>query len=605
MPTSSYMPDVVVEIAWDGGYRIPMSSWTWDDVSDYVELDRGLGITWGRGDERATADANTLTLVLDNSDGRFTAARSTSPYYPDVVLYKPIRVTADPVDGSASVRFVGYITSWPVEWEDTDAYAKATITASSRLARLGLNAGWRSLLEETFLADDPVAYYPLGEPEAATSAADVSGNGVQPLVMVGAGADVVFGQATGPGTDDLTAATFAGGKWLTAPGGVLTLSAATTSYTYDFFFSTTSANTSFGVFGGVTTATLSVAAGFLSFATATSATRVDDGSVHHVALVCTAGAMEVYLNGVDIGTPSFSDSSTSTLAFTVGNGFTGSISHVAAYASALSVARVLEHATAGSTAWAGETTDERMERYANLANIPDAELALDAGSTTMLHIDTSGANVVDMMRLVETTEGGVLFDGRDGLLTFHNRSRRYAATPAVTLDMEEHEVGADYSPRLDASALVNDVTVVNTAGTVSARKVSAASITANGVATASLTTGSDNPDEPLNMAGWALLAGDPKPRVPSMTVEALEQVGKTVTCADVMAVTVGDKVTVTNHPSQASASTSDYFVEGGTETYGPERLTLTWNLSPSSPDDTALVWGDTTQGVWGTNPWAF
>jgi len=605
LTASSYMPDVVVEIAWDGSFRTPMSSWTWTDISDSVELASGLGITWGRGDERSTADANTLTLTLDNSTGDFTAGRSSSAYYPDVVLYKPIRVKATPVDGSASVRFVGYVTSWPVEWEDTDAYAKATITASSRLARLGLNAAWRSLLEETFLADDPVAYYPLGEPEAATSAADVSGNGVQPLAMVGAGADVVFGQATGPGTDDLTAATFAGGKWLTAPGGVLTLSAATTSYTYDFFFSTTSANTSFGVFGGVTTATLSVAAGFLSFATATSATRVDDGSVHHVALVCTAGAMEVYLNGVDIGTPSFSDSSTSTLAFTVGNGFTGSISHVAAYASALSVARVLEHATAGSTAWAGETTDERMERYANLANIPDAELALDAGSTTMLHIDTSGANVVDMMRLVETTEGGVLFDGRDGLLTFHNRSRRYAATSAVTLDMEEHEVGADYSPRLDASALVNDVTVANTAGTVSARKVSAASMVANGIATASLTTGSDNPDEPLNMAGWALLAGDPKPRVPSMTVEALEQVGKTVTCADVMAVTVGDKVTVTNHPSQASASTSDYFVEGGTETYGPERLTLTWNLSPSSPDDTAFILGSATRGVLGTNPLAF
>ena len=107
MPTSNFMPDVVVEIAWDGSFRTPMSSWTWTDISDSVELASGLGITWGRGDERSTADANTLTLTLDNSTGDFTASRSTSAYYPDVVLYKPIRVKATPVDGSESVQCGG------------------------------------------------------------------------------------------------------------------------------------------------------------------------------------------------------------------------------------------------------------------------------------------------------------------------------------------------------------------------------------------------------------------------------------------------------------------------------------------------------------------
>ena len=346
--------------------------------------------------------------------------------------------------------------------------------------------------------------------------------------------------------------------------------------------------------------------------TVDSPSSVCDGLIHHVGVVATAsGDVELFVDGVSVDTApagpvvALSD-------YTIGSGSggrsvpSGVIAHFAMYGTALTGAQLLNQYVTGVTAYAGDATDERLERYANPADIPDAELALDAGSTTMLHVDTSGANVVDMMRLVETTEGGVLFDGRDGLLTFHNRSRRYATASALTLDMAKHEVGADYSPRLDASALVNDLSVVNAAGTASAHKVDAASITANGLATASVTTGSDDPDEPLNMAGWALLQfAEPKPRVPSVTVEALEQVGKTVTCADVMAVTVGDKVTVTNHPSQASASTSDYFVEGGTETYGPERLTLTWNLSPSSPDDTAFILGSATRGVLGTNPLAF
>lgn len=94
MPKSIYAPDTKVEVAFNAGVRTPKASRTWTDVSDYVEFHRGIGITGGRADERSTCDANTASIVVDNSDGRFTPGLASSPYYPNVKIGRPIRVTA-------------------------------------------------------------------------------------------------------------------------------------------------------------------------------------------------------------------------------------------------------------------------------------------------------------------------------------------------------------------------------------------------------------------------------------------------------------------------------------------------------------------------------
>lgn len=611
MPTSSYMPDVKVQIAWNGGFRVPMSSWTWTDVSAYVELGEGISGSWGRQDERSTADANTLTLTLDNSDGRFTAARATSPYYPNVVLYKPIRVLADPVDGAELPLFTGYITSWPLEWEDTDAYAKVTVTAASRLARLGLNAQWRSLVEETFLADDPVAYYPLGEAEGSTTAADVSGVGTAPLTMIGDPTlPVVFGQATGPGTDDLTAATFTPlGQYLWT-----SVTPIAASFSVEGFFNATARADLVRLRqadGTVSVAVALEASGVLSAAynsvtVATVATYLD-GNTHHFVVTFNGTTLVLYVDGVSAGSAAVADGHSGLTELLLASSTEASLvlAHVAVYDAALSSTRVLAHATAGAGAWVGETTDARFGRYADMAGIPAAEVNAEAGSTTVVHVDTTGANVVDLLRTLEATEAGVMFDAPDGRLTLHNRGHRYTRASALTLDMSKQEVEADYSPRLDPSALANDITVT---GVRVARLIDEPSIDANGVATASLTTASQDDDEPLNLASWALKQfKDPRPRVPSLSVNVTAHAvaysaGKTtVTSAALLGVTVGDKVTVANHPQQAAVSISDYFVEGGSFTIGPESFDLTWNLSPSSPEDQVLIIDDPVRGVIDTN----
>jgi hypothetical protein len=157
------MVDVKTEIAWNAGFLTAAASRTWTDVSTYVELDQGLTITVGRGDERSEADANHLTLTLDNSDGRFTPGKTGGAYYPNVLLNRPIRVTGTPVDGAAQVEFLGFIDEWPIEWSDgTERSAYVTVSASSRLSRLGTQAQLKSIVETAILTNSPVAYYTLG-----------------------------------------------------------------------------------------------------------------------------------------------------------------------------------------------------------------------------------------------------------------------------------------------------------------------------------------------------------------------------------------------------------------------------------------------------------
>jgi hypothetical protein len=69
----SAIPPLAVEVAFNGG---PFSSsYNWTDITPYVE---GFQINRGRSTELDTFEAGTLSLSLDNSDGRFTPGKQTS-----------------------------------------------------------------------------------------------------------------------------------------------------------------------------------------------------------------------------------------------------------------------------------------------------------------------------------------------------------------------------------------------------------------------------------------------------------------------------------------------------------------------------------------------
>ena len=584
---SPYMPDVLVEIAFNAGFSTPPASRTWTDVSSYVEAVQGITITHGRQDERSTADANTLSLVLDNSDGRFTAGRASSPYSPNVKLGRPVRVTVTPSGGVASRRFFGYVDEWPVEWDGSDAYSFVTLSASSRMAQMGNGLPLRSVVEEEIDYDAPVLYYTFGEPEGP-SAHDSSGSNGPLLTQFGSGTAVSFGVATGPGTDGLTAAQFAGGKYLRAA----TLGTATSGV--GAFFLRTAAPAASEMLlergSGADAASVymntagQVVANYRG-TTVTSASSFADGATHHVAML-DAPALRLYVDGVLVGSATVTPGVVTDGLNVGGNGtmatFTGTIAHVAVYDATPAPSRFADHADAGLDGFQGETAAQRAARYARWTGLATSEMIADASTIAVAHVATTGASALDLLRLMETTEDGVLFDDRDGVLRLRNRTHRDGAPLAVTLSVAAQQVQSDYAARLDRSTLVNDVraSITTSSGAVlHTRATSNTSIADYGTVVMEIETASTSILDAYTLAQRLISKyAEPRPRVPSLTVDVLNC---NVDLAVLLGLNVSSKLAVDNLPSQAAYVKSSFFVEGYTETITNESYLITFNVSPA------------------------
>jgi hypothetical protein len=622
---SRYMPNVKVEIAFNAGYVTPAADRVWTDVSEWVELHEGISIDHGRQDERSTADANSLNLTLDNTDGRFTARRAASPYYPNVKIGRPIRVSVMTVKGHTSVRFVGFVDEWPVEWDGSDAYAKATIRATSWLARLGLGAKLQSMIEQEILSDHPGQYYTLGDASGATAAMDSSGTGAARLLVTGSGSALVFGNATGPGVDGLTALTLTGGQYLQHEGLV---TASGTSQSVSCFVMRSGAPADIETLLGTFTRSAPapgillrvLTSGVIEVSSTTSAqvtgsVNVCDGATHHVAVTRSGSTWSLYVDGViDATTGGGTSSAPTSWEPRVGDAYdlgvfgtavplSGVVAHAAFWpSSTLGADRVAAHAAAGRHGHAGDRTDNRLLRLLAWAGVAATEVTTDIGVETMTHQLTSGQSVVDALRDVESTEGGVLFDGRDGDVHFHNRSRRYLATPVATLDMAAQHVGADYAPKLDRSTLVNTIRVENPTTGWTADVVDSDSVDEYGIATGSGKAVTDTYAPLYQRALWLIASySEPRPRVPSLTVDVLAHVGLTPSAETLLNAGVGDPLAVINAPAQSDTTSPSYFIEGYTENIGPESYSLTFNLSPTYPALHTLVLDSATRGLLDTN----
>lgn len=101
------------------GYAVTADAIEWTDITKQVALSDSEGprITRGAEDEKAETQTGTLTLELDNSDGRFTPGRASSPYYPNVKRNCPIRILTTVLGG------INYLAQPGFEVPDTGWYA--------------------------------------------------------------------------------------------------------------------------------------------------------------------------------------------------------------------------------------------------------------------------------------------------------------------------------------------------------------------------------------------------------------------------------------------------------------------------------------------------
>lgn len=525
-------------------------------------------------------------------------------------------------------RYTGYVDEWPVNWDGSDAYAVAHITATSRMARLGLGAELRSVVEEEYLIDAPDAYFTLGEPDGSVSASNTTKNGVGVLAttQLGTGGELTFGANTGPGTDGLTAPAFlpvsvTAGKYLAGP-----VSAGFYGLTLEAFINTTAAvqqtiarvsdpagnylDLSVNAAGKLRATDWNAFLGTSNF-DLLSGPVVNDGATHHVQVAQSVSGgvvtVEIRDNGVLKNSTTYAGTA---VAFwtriTVGGTptgalFTGTISHVAVQSDSIGVTRATAHANAGLTGFAGETAALRITRYAGYAGIPSTELNLSGGTATVDHIEISGHTALDNMRTVEQTESGVLFDARDNRLTFAARADRYNTVSAFTLTAATQQIEADVTQNLDRSTLVNDVTATASDGTT-VRVVNQASIDAYGYARQTVEVAA-NINVAQSAAAWRVgTYGEPQPRIPNLGVDWMP-LGLTAQ-QNLFNADVGTRFTAAGLPAQAQATTVDFFIEGYTETIGVESYDFAFNVSPFTGFDVWIL-EDATFGAYDTYPLAY
>ena len=606
------LPTTRIEIAFATLPDDPSPVWT--DVTSSARLPVGINATHGRQDQYESAQPARFSVTLMNPDGRYTPGNVNSPYYPNVKKGRKIR-WSETLNGVTYYRFTGYIDEWPIQWDDaTGNMADVLITATGRTARMGHGKALPSVMEVEQLLDAPDAYYTLGEDAGSTQAGN-SAVVVQPPMSVvpfggGSTANSSFG-TPGPGVvGALTAALFTrvsatAGAYLQAALNGFT-SGADPSYQLEAWFQSSGVQ-AMGIaqlddgsgslyFQLNTDASGKLVGKYLSPGggtyTITSAATVTDGQWHHVALRHTTGGgnsvATLFLDGASVGTATITSSQFNHTRLTVGGGingtsaYAGAVAHVAAYTgAAISDTRVQQHYLAGSTGFAGERSDQRIQRLAGYAGVATADLVTETGlSTSVAAQDTTGQQPITLMQDVTATEGGVLFDGGDGRLVFQARSHRYNAASSLTLLVSRSEIMPSLTPRLDDQDLVNDVTATR-AGGVSARVVDTASVAEYGTyrSEIQLLTTSDN--EVFDAASWKVYtASTPQVRVPTAEVELANLTDAQI--AVLLSREVGDRITLGGLPVQAPSSTMDFFIEGWNEVKADFTYRVILNLSSAN-----------------------
>lgn len=641
------VPDVSykVEIAWTSNWLTPATSRTWTDVSAYVELDRGMSISYGRTDEISSADANTLTLTLDNKDGRFTWGNASSPYYPNIKIGKPIRVTAT-VGGVDYVRFVGYINEWPVEWPgDSAGFAQTALSASSRLARLDLATAVHVAVDQEIMTTGSGStlsnYWPMVEPEGAARAENLV-NAAAPLLPTRA-SGVIFGMgAADDSVAEFVLADQRGGIKLVSTttgqsGGMIgtelpgtdtnVIGAGTPGgATYSFAFrnlgpfgtglpaSTTFASFSYNKVAFALDRVVFTLPGVAAQTIMYPTSLLDNaGSTHLTATIACDGVnhtLTLYVNGNAAGSSSvaavgtfdaaggivrFDQPSNTTLYRDV---FVG---RVAIWREALTSAMVFGVSEACFWGYQFQSVNARLIRNARWARLPAAEVVtLPVGGSGRGLADDAAATdrkFVDLFRELENAEAGIFYEDRTGNLVLQIRGSRYNAPVALTLNMTTDLVRG-FAPKADRQNLAN----VGKATGPTGAEVTYTDETSRleyGDAEYTVETIALGVDEPLDRVAWHVNGySQPRPRIPAPTISVIDYLSSV---GPVMALDVSSLVLISNAPAQAPSTVSGYFVEGYSEEMGPGIWTLTPNLTPSAPDGDVLVLDSATEGVLNTN----
>lgn len=583
----------------------------WNDHSSSFLNRDPTTITRGRADQASRTAPATLTLTVNNKDGRFTPANPHSPLYGLIGRNTPIRVTV-----SGSVRFVGEVVAWPQRWDMSGRDVFVPLEAAGIMRRLGGSGGrpkpTPSAMRRAILAASPelAAYWSLEDGPRSTAGVNLasrrnemqslgpvnwagfddqsSGSAPLPDLSFTAGDPVpeLFGRVDGTYADWTVGFAVAfddGGPW-----NALTVFTRNTQFEQiRVTFQGGVSNIEVRGVNEAGVATMLLTSGQVLF----------DGKLHWLELrtsrVATTVTVTLFIDGTGITSGNFTanDAGDPYRVRPAGSSDrqTAVVGHIGIWRTTSSIFGDVVAAVRGH---AGETAGRRVERLCAENGVAFVGLG-DLDATARMGAQRP-LPLLDLLAECETVDRGLLHETRTALgLTYRTDADLLNQAAAVSLDYAAGQVSPPFHPDEDDQQTVNDVEATRRGGS-SARDVltSGPLSTADppdgvGIYDAAVQFVAESDLHLVDLASWLLHVGTwPSARYPMLRLDLrrmTEILGNTVLRDAVLTLDSGSRVDVTGLPVWLPPEDASLLVNGYDETVAADQHEITFNASPYGP----------------------
>lgn len=471
---------VVVE-AYLGGAWVDLDSLS---TGTQVRGNTRVRITYGGTDETPRVLAGSAEFSINDPDNLFSGLNPNAPYFDDLGLNTPIRVSA-----AAIFRHYGEIGSFKPGADSTERDKFVTVQSRGILSRLTQgNKALRPALERSTGFRTPFAFWPMSDGTAVNNFGNFVA-GQLPMTSTGLITPAtVAGPAGAP--DPLPELVNADVTTSAAGGEGVVLGATGSSWTYDFIhravddgtgtaestpWSWFTASMKFDIVLSNGGNTITVNATDLDGAGAditlvAAITQPVDSQWHQYRITCSYSSptttLTLYRDGVSLD----SDSAA---------GASGNFDHVhplaeppaaisALTSSSTGYATVYTGVSVTSTSEAvgghsGETVVERLTRVAAEESVTLTVIGYDEPTHVMGA--QAQAKMADLLQQCADVGQGVLYETADAVgITYRTITDLYNQVPALELDFAQAHLSPPFGPIFDDQKIQNYVTVSRSGG---------------------------------------------------------------------------------------------------------------------------------------------
>lgn len=481
------VPTLVVELSLASGDLPTTENPTWTDISTDV---RSVNIRRGRDGDFDTNFRSSATLVLENKDRTYDPFNANLAYASRLTPRRQIRIRAL-IGGNYYPLFRGLVNGFPVVWDNAGKESTITVECLDYLSLLAVQKLKGDFADLYTKSLSPVHYFKCNEPSDSTTIKDYGSAGLdldyspitpsQPKKMasyipLGFGLKHNSANIEKALFDQLTANSQTTGLvsvslWTAGTGQVAARHLLYLDGVNDEFLLAVS-DTQYDSVGN-TRIQVILGDNLTTYQYRRSTIDGFNSTVpNHVCATydSSSGVAKIYVNGVDVTDTSTGGNLSGLLLFPTGHiqFYGGIIQEVAVFDKILTqteITNLYQFGQGNQT----ETTTQRMQRLANLTDLPAAFFNVSYSSfTTMSGIPDFQSSVLDAMLKTQATEGGYLFCDKSGVITATARDFTWTSASSLSQQLEIADDGVNpaalkYTDTVelytDGDNIRNDVTV--------------------------------------------------------------------------------------------------------------------------------------------------